>query len=445
MVTNKNKNPWEHRNYYRLTQDQFIDKSQEIHKNKYDYSKVEYKNTRTKVEIICPTHGSFMQTPKKHLMGQGCPLCGKEYSKNWSKNNWEYFKEESAKRFKETYEFPNIIDEYENSHSNITIKCKKCGTSFSKRTSDHITSPYGGCPSCFIRASKNQENLYNFVSNLLGNTPVIYNNRKIISPKEIDIYIPSLKIGIEYNGLFWHNSNRVGKDYHLNKLEECNKKGIRLIEVFEDEYLTKPQIVESKIKHILKKDTDIPSIYGRECKVREISYKEALSFLEDNHIQGHTRSTVYLGCFNKEKLVGVMCFKKEGKYKGKWELTRCATDINYKCIGLCGKMFKDFIDNYKPKEIKSFADRRWTIDIENNLYIKLGFRLDAIQKPDYKYVLFKEYGTRRIHKFNFRKKTLSRKYGLPPTLTEKQMCEEINAYKIYDCGLLKYIWKNGNS
>ena len=140
-----------------------------------------------------------------------------------------------------------------------------------------------------------------------------------------------------------------------------------------------------------------------------------------------------------------MCFKKEGKYTGKWELTRCATDINYKCIGLCGKMFKDFIDNYKPKEIKSFADRRWTIDIENNLYIKLGFRLDAIQKPDYKYVLFKEYGTRRIHKFNFRKKTLIRKYGLPSTLTEKQMCEEINAYKIYDCGLLKYIWKNGNS
>ena len=71
MINNKNNNPWERRNYYRLTQDQFIERSQEIHKDKYDYSKVKYKNTRTKVEIICPIHGSFMQTPKRHLLGQG--------------------------------------------------------------------------------------------------------------------------------------------------------------------------------------------------------------------------------------------------------------------------------------------------------------------------------------------------------------------------------------
>ena len=197
----------------------------------------------------------------------------------------------------------------------------------------------------------------------------------------------------------------------------------------------------NEIKNILKKNTDVPSIYGRKCEVKEISYKESSSFLEDNHIQGHVRSTIYFGCFYNKSIVGVMCFKKERKNKNDWELTRCATDIKYKCIGLCGKMLKHFIDKYNPDKIKSFADRRWTVDMENNLYIKLGFKLDSIQKPDYKYVLFKEYGIKRIHKFNFRKKTLSRKYGLSPTLTEKQMCEKINAYKIYDCGLLKYIWK----
>ena len=89
--------------------------------------------------------------------------------------------------------------------------------------------------------------------------------------------------------------------------------------------------------------------------------------------------------------------------------------------------------------IKSFADRRYTTNENDNLYTKLGFHLDDILKPDYKYVMNGSY--ERIHKFNFRKNILHKKYGLPLEMTESKMAEAIGAYKIWDCGLYKYVWK----
>ena len=92
-----------------------------------------------------------------------------------------------------------------------------------------------------------------------------------------------------------------------------------------------------------------------------------------------------------------------------WELTRFATDFNYICCGVGSKLFKYFINRYKPNLVKSFADRRWTLS-EDNLYSKMGFELDGILKPDYRYV-YSNKPIERIHKFNFRKKTLNKKYG----------------------------------
>ena len=86
----------------------------------------------------------------------------------------------------------------------------------------------------------------------------------------------------------------------------------------------------------------------------------------------------------------------------------------------------------------SFADRRWTLDKDNNLYIKNNFELEKVIKTDYRYTKTQnEY----IHKFNFRKQILHRKYGLPLTMTESEMTKQLGYYKIWDCGLFKYVWK----
>ena len=425
------------RESYRLNKEIFIERANEKHNHKYDYSEVIYTNHRTKVKIICPIHGEFWQTPKNHMKGQGCPECGKKYAKEWNKGNYEVFINSSKERFGENYEFPYIKDEYENSHSVVTIRCKKCGNVFSKIACDHITSPNGGCKHCYAGTSKPEEEIGEFVLKTINNeSEVSFNNRTLLNGNEIDIYIPSKGIAIEYNGLYWHSDKT--KNYHLMKTEACLKNGVNLIQIFEDEYYFHKEIVLSKIKHILGKDYDLPKIYGRKCAIKEIPFKDAKKFLEKNHIQGIHKSTIYLGSFYDGVLIGVMSFTKQKE--NKWELTRFATDINKRSIGVAGKMFSYFIRKYNPHEIKTFADRRWTTNIDNNLYTNLGFKLEKTLRPDYKYFMNGE--KERIHKFRLRKKILNRKYGLSLDLTETQMANEIGAKKIWDCGLYKYIWKN---
>ena len=180
---------------------------------------------------------------------------------------------------------------------------------------------------------------------------------------------------------------------------------------------------------------------GRKCVVKSIKKNVAEVFLNTYHIQGFASSTVYLGAFYGDKLIAVMTFKVENKKSHKWELNRFASDYHYICQGVGGKLFKWFIKNYNPSEIKSFADRRWTLDKENNLYMKLGFNMIDILKPNYHYYNNKIDKCNRFHKFGFRKKILHKKYGFPLTMTEDEMTKELGYSRIWDCGLFKFVWK----
>ncbi len=354
----------------RKSNDEFIGEAQSIHHNKYDYSKVEYANNKTKVCIICPEHGEFWQTPNNHLNGNGCPLC----------------------------------------------KNRKIGDGLRDTVED------------FTKKSNEIHEITNCLKALL---PQQWN-------RDIDVYIPSLKLGIEYNGLHWH-SERLGKDknYHLDKLNKCNEQGIKLIQIIEDEWVNHREICESKLKQICGLNTN-PKIYGRKCKVVEITDKnEVYEFLDKNHIQGRTGFTIALGTYYDGELVGVMTFKREKE--GYWDLNRFATDINYQCIGIGGKLFKHFVRNYPFIEIKSFADRRWTIDPTNNLYTKLGFEFDSYVPPTYWY--YKDGEIIRHHKFGFRKQILHKRYGLPLGLKESEMAERLGYTRIWDCGLIKYVYR----
>ena len=122
-----------------------------------------------------------------------------------------------------------------------------------------------------------------------------------------------------------------------------------------------------------------------------------------------------------------------------WNLTRFATNTNYSLPGLANKLFKYFTKEYNESivEVKSFLDRRWSFG-KTNVYDKMGFKLVEIEKPDYRYVV----GNKRMHKFGFRKQRLNKLYGLPLSMTEKEMCEKLGFERIWDCGLYKYVWCN---
>ena len=212
-------------------------------------------------------------------------------------------------------------------------------------------------------------------------------NRSLLNGQEIDIYIPDKKIAIEYNGNVWHTENFGKKDrnYHLNKMKLCNEKGVGLIQICDDEYIDNKELVLNKLTHIIGLDANKPKIFARKTEIRKIYKFQADEFLNKYHIQGKCNASLHLGCFYNDKLVAVMSFKNGSIKNNGWELVRFASDYHYVCCGVGGKLFKHFIRTENPSTVFSFADRRWTISPDNNLYTKMGFRLDKILRPDYKY------------------------------------------------------------
>jgi len=114
------------------------------------------------------------------------------------------------------------------------------------------------------------------------------NNRKILKGKEIDIYIPSLKIGIEYNGNFWHaeGMNHKTKRTHQEKTECAISAGIKLVQIFEDELVFNKELVFSKISHLLKSDTELPSVPARKCEIKRITNRKHSFFWRNITFKG---------------------------------------------------------------------------------------------------------------------------------------------------------------
>ena len=293
-----------------------------------------------------------------------------------------------------------------------------------------------------VWTSKGEIEILNFI-NGLGINAEKSKNRKLLNGKEIDIVINTHNICIEYNGLYYH-TERMGKNstYHLNKTKECNNIGYGLIHIFEDEWINSKDIVKTKIKHLLNVNYGI-KIGARNTVIKFITTKEKSDFLKENHIQGNDRSKIYYGAYYNDILVGVMTFNNKRNMtknlESEYELSRFCIKQNFIVSGLSSKILKQFIIDFSPKSIISFADRRWTINYNDNLYTKLGFKLIKILKPSYTYYNSKINKYKRFHKFGFGKKNIKKKYpNIDINKSENKLMVELGYDKIWDCGLFKY-------
>jgi hypothetical protein len=255
----------------------------------------------------------------------------------------------------------------------------------------------------------------------------IYNceiRQKYRNKLEIDIYLPELNIGFEFNGLYWHSDGKKDKDYHFNKTKYFNDKGIRIIHIWEDDWDHKNNIIKSQIRNLIGLSD---KIWARKCQIKEVPVKEARDFLDNNHIQGFVNSNIKIGLYHNNELVSLMTFDKfEGRKKlssTEYNLNRFCNKIGFSVIGGASKLLNYIIKEYKPTRIISYADRDWSI---GNLYNKLGFEVVYISEPDYKYVV----NGRRIHKSNFKKSITG--------LSENKL----NINKIWDCGKIKFELKS---
>lgn len=329
------------------------------------------------------------------------------------------------------YDYSKV--EYNNGNEKVEIICPKHG-SFYQQPNNHLQG--NGCPKCVIN-SKKEDDIEKYLSSLIGAENVIRKDRIVLRGKELDFYLPKYKIGIEYDGLYWHSEVYKDKNYHLNKTNECEGKGIRLIHIFEDEWIQKKPIVKSMLANLVGCIEN--KIYARKCIVKEVSSSDAMTFLDENHIQGKCGSSVRLGLYYNDELVSLMTFgaprfaKTDGKEK--WELLRFCNKINTSVVGGASRLFKHFIMEYNPQEIISYADRRYSV---GKLYETLGFELYNISRPNYYYVR----GRERIYRYNLRKQVLVEKYGCPKDMTEREFCHQQNWFRLYDCGMLCFSWKN---
>lgn len=310
------------------------------------------------------------------------------------------------------------------------LRCLKCGEEFYQILRKDKDLSFW-CPRCNkgLRSCGEKE-LKEWVSSL--GFEIIGNCRSVISPKEIDIFVPDKKICIEYNGLYWHSDASLGdKNYHKNKTDDVEKLGYQLIQVFEDEWIYKKDLIKSVIS--AKMGIFEKRYYARQCEVREVSCGECSEFLIRNHIQGDVRCKVNLGLFFNDELVSMMTFSKPRfTKKYDWELVRFCNKIGVSVIGGANKILSHFEKKYGGSMI-SYADRRYS---NGNMYEKLGFDFCGYTKPNYFYVK----GLERYNRMKFQKYKLPQLLeNFDPNKSEWENMKEHGYNRVYDCGNRIYV------
>ena len=283
------------------------------------------------------------------------------------------------------------------------------------------------CTICNTKFTSQSENAFlNIFNNL--NITYIHNDRKIISPLELDIYIPELKLAFEFNGLWWHNEINKENNYHLIKTELCEQQGIQLIHIWEDDWLYKQDIIKSLVFNELG-FSNKTSYIG---EIKEVNDNNLVKcFLQKNYISGYVPSNIKIGLFHNNELISLMLFKIKNK---KYEFLCFCNKLNNDCVDVAEDLFNYFLTKYNPNEIIAYADRCIS---NGRLYEKLKFKYIEKTTPNYYYIIN---GVRKC-RYNYKKMKLI-KQGFDLNKSEHEIMLERKIYRIYDSGKIKYIWKN---
>ncbi len=201
----------------------FVNKSNNTHNSKYDYSKFIYIGALTKGIVICSEHGEFLQSPDSHSRGAGCPKCANKKSSLVQKSNVVDFIEKANKIHNSYYDYSKYV--YVDAHTKGIITCP-IHSEFLQNPNNHLCG--NGCPKCKSRGTSFPEQVLFFY---LSKLRLKFELHKKIEGVELDIYIPYLKLGIEYDGEYFHR-NKLDKDLKKNLF--FKERGIDIIRIREE-------------------------------------------------------------------------------------------------------------------------------------------------------------------------------------------------------------------
>ena len=318
------------------------------------------------------------------------------------------------------------LDEYRSRQQQyLLFQCTKCGESQPKTLQAFERG--SRCYKCYPVGKSNWElDVYNYVKSLAPDT--LSGDRSVLSPKEIDIYVPCRRLGIECHGLYWHSEagkseDEFDKNSHLSKSTAAYEKGVDLLQIFEDEWRDKRTLIESMIQHRL-------GLHTQKCKtwsttVVELDADEQRTFFNSSHISGYTPSKMCWGLRDREgKIVSALSIRSPRhaeKYENMVEVARFSNLQGLSVPGALSKLLKAAKKWSKEAgytDIMTYVDRRIG---SGKSYLAAGFVLAGSTGPDYWYTD----NELRYDRFKFRAQDGK---------SEKQIAFSARVSKIYGCG-----------
>lgn len=321
----------------------------------------------------------------------------------------------------------------------------KCSQGHAWEAQVRARSQGSGCPQCWAKTfiSQGEQELADTLRNL--GVQVQQSVRGVLpGGLELDLFLPELQIGVEFNGLYWH-SDAVAPDRarlrHYEKWMAATSVGIQLIQIWEDDWLRRKDVIIRLLAHKCGVSDKLPSldgrfaessekIFARKTSASSLSTDEARFFLNANHVQGFASGSHYLGLKDAQGVIrAVFVAKKESG--DVLSIIRYATSGSV--VGGFTKLLAYAEKNYQPKSFITFADH--TVS-DGGLYENNGFVADKELRPDYMYVVKGE----RKHKFGYRLK----RFKDDPTLqygegfTERELAQLNNLPRIWDAGKTRY-------
>ena len=329
-------------------------------------------------------------------------------------------------------------EEYVSNRDILKFKCIKHDFEFESCVFYISANNFNQCPKCRnYTTSIEEKQVVDYVKSIYSGV-VVENTRSVIHPHELDIYLPEKNIAIEYNGLYWHSSIHKDKQYHRNKFISCKEKGIKLIQIFEDEWRDSQEVCKSVIQNKLglcvdnlnARDLDLFVYSPAESSKEDI--EKVNNFIDQNHLQGKTRFNVAFCLVDKNNEI-FYCLSLRNPFtenkQDTIEIARACSKNYHNIRGAFSKALKyakEWAKNQRYRYILTYSDCRYS---EGNSYKTNEFQFVIHNPPNYFY-FSPGNGFKRESRFKWRAQK---------ELSEKQLTEQNNMISIYDAGHMKWL------